>query len=151
MGFPVPIADPGPPLYAQPPNDIRSSTLTGLLLRDRYIYAYSRRCLLKMGGRFADTGSPVTIRAGFFRTSSIVTGNVIVVATGFDCTFTLQIGANAVTLTLGASFDSYRALKVGWVAASTLTPFAITLVGSPGRLYGLSVYEQRLDEADLPA
>lgn len=151
MGFPVPIADPGPPLYAQPPNDIRSSTLTGLLLRDRYIYAYSRRCLVKLGGRFADTGSPVTICAGDFRTSSIVTGNVVIVATGYDCTFALQIGAHAVTQTLNPGFDSYRALKVGWVSASTVTPFAIALVGSPGRLYGLAVYEQRLDEADLPA
>jgi hypothetical protein len=151
MGFSIPIADPGPPLYAQPPNDIRSSTLTGLLERDRFIYAYSRRCLVKVGGRFADTGSAVTISAGFCRASSIVTGNLVIVATGFDCTFAIQIGANAVAITLGAVFDSYRALQVGWVAANVGYPFAITLVGSPGRLYGLSVYEQRLDEADLPA
>jgi hypothetical protein len=151
MGFPVPTADPGPPLYAQPPDDIRSSTLVGLLERDRFIYAYSRRCLVKVGGSLADTGSPVTIRAGFCRTSSIVTGNVIVVATGFDCTFALQIGANSVTITLGGPFGSYRAIRTGWVAANVGYPFAVSLVGSPGRLYGLSVYEQRLDEADLPA
>jgi hypothetical protein len=151
MGFPIPIVDPGPPLYAQPPNDIRSSTLVGLLERDRFIYAYSRRCLVKLGGRFADTGSPVTIGAGFCRASPIVTGNVIVVATGFDCTFALQIGANAVSITLGGPFDSYRALRTGWLAPNVGYPFAVSLVGSPGRLYGLSVYEQRLDEADLPA
>lgn len=151
MGFPVPIADPGPPLYAQPPNDIRSSTLTGLLERDRYIYAYSRRCLVKVGGRFADTGPPVAINAGFCRPSSIVTGNVIVVATGFACTFALQLGANAVAITLGAGFDSYRAILSNWIMPNAGLPFAITLYGSPGRLYGLSVYEQRLDEADLPA
>ena len=151
MGFPIPIADPGPPLYAQPPDDIRASTMLGLLERDRWIYAFMRRGLVKVGGNVAAAGSPVTIHAGYFRTSSIVTGNVVVVATGYDCTFALQVGANAVTITLGAGFDSYRALKVGWVSASTVTPFAIALVGSPGRLYGLAVYEQRLDEADLPA
>lgn len=151
MGFPVPIVDPGPAQFTQPPNDIRKSTLATMLERDRFIYAYSRRCLVKVGGRFADTGAPVVIAGGNCRPSSIVTGNLIVVATGFDCTFALQVGANAVSITLGAGFDSYRALKLGWVAASTVTPFAITLYGSPGRLYGLSVYEQRLDEADLPA
>jgi hypothetical protein len=151
MGFPIPIADPGPPLYGQPPDNIRSSTLVGLLERDRYIYAYSRRCLVKVGGVVAEVGAPVGIRGGYCRTSSIVTGNLIVVATGFDCTFALQIGANAVAITLGAGFDSYRALKLGWVTGGAVLPFAITLYGSPGRLYGLAVYEQRLDEADLPA
>jgi hypothetical protein len=150
MGFPIPIADPGPPLYAQPPDDIRSSTLLGLLERDRWIYAFMRRGLVKVGGR-ASTVTPVGIHFGYFRTSSIVTGNVLIVATGYDCTILLQIGTNSVAITLGAGFDSYRALKVGWVTASTVTPFAILLGGSVGRLYGLSVYEQRLDEADLPA
>ena len=151
MGFPIPIADPGPPLYVQPPDEIRASTLVGLLERDRWIYAFMRRGLVKVGGNVAAAGPPAPIHGGFFRTSGIVTGNVVIVATGYDCTFSIQIGANAVAITLGAGFDSYRALKVAWVAASTLTPFAITLYGSPGRLYGLAVYEQRLDEADLPA
>ena len=151
MGFPVPIADPGPAQFTQPPNDIRKATLANMLERDRFIYAYSRRCLFKFGGRFADTGPAVVIAVGNCRTSSIVTGNIIVVATGFDCTFALQVGANVVSLTLGPVFDSYRAIKLGWVTASTVTPFALSLYGSPGRLYGLSVYEQRLDEADLPA
>lgn len=151
MGFPVPIFDPGPASFTQPPNDIRTATLANMLERDRFIYAYSRRCLVKVGGRPADTGPPLTIAVGNFRTSSIVTGNLIVVATGFDCTFALQVGANVVSITLGAGFDSYRALKLGWVAASTVTPFALSLYGLPGRLYGLSVYEQRLDQADLPA
>jgi hypothetical protein len=151
MGFPVPIADPGPPLYGQPPDNIRSSTLTGLLERDRYIYAYSRRCLVKVGGVVAEVGAPVQIRGGYCRTSSIVTGNVLVVASGYDCTVAIQIGANAVSIPLGPVFDTYRSMRMGWVTGGAVLGFAITLYGSPGRLYGLSVYEQRLDEADLPA
>lgn len=151
MGFPIPIGDPGAPLYTQPPDDIRASTLAGLLERDRFIYAYSRRCLVKIGGRVAEVAPPVAIHTGYVNTSSIVTGNVLVVATGYDCTVALQIGANAVSISLGPVFDSYRDMRMGWVVASTLTGFGITLYGSPGRLYGLAVYEQRLVPADLPA
>lgn len=150
MGFPIPVSDPGPPSYTQPPDEIRSDTLTGLLQRDRFIYATGRRCLVKCGGRVAESGAPVIIHAGEVNTSAVCTGKVWLVASGFDCTVGVVLGSGSVSFTLGAGFDTYAYLHVGWISAGSLESFAVSLYGSPGRLFGLAIYEERLPEALLP-
>lgn len=150
MPFPIPANDPGPAPYVLPPDNIRSDTLTALLSRDRFIFATSRRCLFKCCGRVAAAGAPAIVHVGYAETSSIVTGKVWIVATGYDCTVAIQIGANVQSITLGSGFAAYSALKVGWVSASAAFPYAVSLGAGPGRLYGLAVYEERLPEAALP-
>ena len=150
MAFPIPVSDPGPPSYTQPPDEIRGDTMRGLVERDRFIFATGRRCLFKCGGRVAASGSAVLIHAGVVRTSPLVTGNVWVVAAGYDCTIGLGLGSGSVTFTLGGTFDTYARLKVGWITASADVTYALTLYGDPGRLFGLAVYEERIPEALLP-
>jgi hypothetical protein len=150
MAFPIPASDPGSPLYTQPPDEIRSDTMRGLVERDRFIFATGRRCLFKCGGRVAESGSPVLIHAGVVRSSALVTGNVWVVASGYDCTFTLALGSGSVTETLLATFDTYTDLKTGWITAGADVTYSLTLYGDPGRLFGLAVYEERIPEALLP-
>jgi hypothetical protein len=150
MAFPIPVSDPGPPSYTQPPDEIRADTMSGLVERDRFIFATGRRCLFKCGSRIAPTGAPELRFAGVVRTSSLVTGKVWVVASGYDCTVTIALGSGSVTFTLGGPFDTYAQLLTGWITAGADVTYALTLYGDPGRLFGLAVYEERIPEALLP-
>lgn len=92
--FIVPIADPGPPQYLSFPNVIRASSISGLLQRDRFIVATSRRCLFscgKMSTTSAVFGNKYRVKT---RTSPTFAGNVNISVFGVNYDIEVEINGN---------------------------------------------------------
>jgi len=150
--FTVPIADPGSPQYISFPNSIRASAMEGLLQRDRFIVATSRRCLASFGyralGNIAFT-NPFRITT---RTSPTFSGNIDIVVFG-GAGYEIEVIAG-VTFTLGTiGAQSVIAGNTGWGpgAADQQITLRVRKTGvANSYIEGVYIIETALVEKELP-
>lgn len=152
--FIIPTSDPGAPSQQTYPDVIRGSTVEGFLLRDRFAYAYSRRILLSVPNYSTTDAGLVTVYGGFLYPMSLGTGNIWIVASGEKGTVDVQVGATTYSHTFGTSFSSWKLLVAGAITPGVAKSFQVKVTKTVGQsyvnLYGVSIYEERLTDADLP-
>lgn len=154
MGFAIPDLQPEPPANYLPPNIILAETMASVVVNDRFTFATRRRLLAST--TYFETLTTVT-RCWQFQAKTLPTssGNIVIAAVGKS----VEIEVSAVnagvstTLTFGLAFSGQVGYLAG-IAADAFEEFRIKV--TPNNLpttaivYGVSIFEQRLDEAELP-
>lgn len=151
--FVIPVDDPGAPRYQSFPDVIRGETMDVFLRRDRFVYATSRRLLFSVANYSTTSAGAVTVYQGYAKNSSILTGNLWIVGYAEKGTVTVTCGGTFAA-TYGVTAQTQSALVATSLAPNTWTAFTVSVTKTAGQpyvnLYGLAVYEERLDVADLP-
>jgi len=154
--FIVPVVDLGSPRYQTYPDNIRGDTVEGFLLRDRFVYATSRRLIWSVPYYFRQPTAAVIPFQGRATASFEVTGFVWIVARGVNGTIAVSYGTTVSTHLFGSTASTWAA-KVTAPSAfpNTTNTIFLTVTRTPGspspfQLYGLSVFEEVLSSADLP-
>lgn len=150
--FIVPTVDPGPPQYLSFPNSIRASSLSGLLQRDRFIVATSRRCLFSCGKM---TTTSAVYGANKFRattrTSPTFAGTVNISVFGVN--YDIEVEINGTTWLLSSTGAQTVIAAPTGVAADTETLVYVryrrNAVGASS-IEGIYIIETALLEKDLP-
>lgn len=152
--FIIPVADPGSPAYQTFPDVIRGTTVEGFILRDRWIYASSRRNLVSFPNYSTTAGGTVVVYGGYTKTSTPATGGLWIVGFGEKGSVALQINGTIYTHTFGVTASSWVQLVTPTYTLGSTIPYALTVTLTPGQpyvnLYGLAIYEQVLTSAQLP-
>jgi len=151
--FIVPTTDPGSPQYLSFPNSIRASAMEGLLLRDRFIVATSRRCLASVGRETFGSAVFSNRYRITTRTSPTFSGNIDIAVFG-GVNYEVEIIAG-VTFTLGTSGpQSVISGNTGWGpgAADQVITIRVRNTTGVGTKYisGIYITETALLEAELP-
>jgi hypothetical protein len=152
--FVIPTADPRAPGEQTYPDVVRGSTVEGFLLRDRFVYAYSRRTLISFPNYSTTASGAVDVYGGLLYPMSIGTGGVWIAAFGERGTVRVQIGSSVYTNTFGNPADAWLLNVSSAVTPGTPKSVYVRVTKTGGEpyvnLYGLSIYEERLTPADLP-
>ena len=152
--FVIPTSDPGAPRNQTYPDVVRGSTVEGFLLRDRFAYAYSRRILTSVPNYSTTATGNLSVYGGYLYPMTLGTGAVWIVASGEKGTVTVQIGTTNYTHTFGTSFSTWKLKVTGAVTPGVPKVFQVSVSKTAGQsfvnLYGVSIYEERLTDADLP-
>lgn len=149
--FIVPTVDPGPPQYLSFPNAIRASSLSGLLLRDRFIVATSRRCLFscgKMSTTSAVFGNKYRVKT---RTSPTFAGNVNISVFGIN--YDIEVEINGTTWLLSSTGAQTVIAAPTGVAADTETLVYVRYrrhAAGASSIEGIYIIETALLEKELP-
>jgi hypothetical protein len=152
MAFIVPAEEPPATTGLRAGDWIESSTLTSLVLRDRFLFATRRRLLASLPKVVTSAAALET--AYGFQAKMLATANGVMaigVTADDDCDVEVTTSYGSVTLTtggLGCIIDRIAGIPVS-------TWFGITVkvksnTGSPVTIYGINMQETILDAADLP-
>lgn len=151
--FIIPTNDPGSPRYQTFPEVIRGETMDGFLRRDRFVYATSRRLLFSVPNYSTTDAGAVIVYQGFAPLSAITTKKFWIVGYAEKGTVTVSLGGTWAA-TYGVTAEAKSALVTTTLFPNIYAAFTVTVAKTAGQpyvnLYGLSVYEQRLQTADLP-
>lgn len=155
--FIVPIVDPDSPRFQTFPDNIRGSTVEGFLLRDRFVYATSRRLIWSLPPIYRSSFAPAFVFQGSAVSSPYLTGNIWIVGRGGNGTITIDYGGTTINVFPNGVFPgtAWAAKVASTVLPNTTNNITISVTrtaGSPAAfgLLGLSVYEEILSSADLP-
>lgn len=154
MGFAIPDNQPAPPPNYLPPNLILAATLASVVENDRFTFATRRRLIASIP--FFQTATTVT-RAFEFTAKTLYTssGNIVIVCSGIKADITLNaINAGvSTTVSLGSTFSTAVGY-IGSVAPNAYEYFRIDIAPNNAPavavVNGIYIFEQRLDEAELP-
>jgi len=154
MGFAIPDLQPKPPVNYLPPNLILAETMASVVVNDRFTFATRRRLIASIP--YFQTATTVT-RAFEFSAKTLYTssGNIVIVCSGKNADVTLNaINAGvSTTVNLGATFEGVVGFISG-VAPDAFETFRIDIApnNAPAvaAVNGIYIFEQRLDEAELP-
>jgi hypothetical protein len=153
MGFTIPSAYPTPIANTGAPDVIRALTVDTILQRDRFIFAYKRRMLAALSPFFTSNTTTVDLAATLWVHNSQITFNrVVVVCYGLNADVTVYVNAVSTSQTLGAA-PAYFAvtLSPGWTNDTWVEiKVEVQANAANGGYYGLYIYEDHLQEADLP-
>lgn len=153
--FVIPVDDPGAPRQQTFPDVIRGETVDGFLQRDRFVFATSRRLLVSFPN-YSTTSSTATIAfQGQAPMSPIITSRFWIV--GYAEKGTVQIGLSGygtTTQVYGVTAEAKSDLINTALLGNAYVTYQVTVTKTGGQpyvnLYGLAIYEERLDEVDLP-
>lgn len=152
--FIVPVADPGSPFFQTFPDVIRGTTVEGFILRDRWIYASSRRNLVSFPNYSTTSAGAVPAYGGYTKTSTPATGGLVIVGFGEKGSVSLSIAGVPYTHTFPTTAASWIQLVTPTYTLGSTIPYALTVTKTVGEpyvnLYGLAIYEQVLTSAQLP-
>jgi hypothetical protein len=154
MGFAIPDNQPAPPPDYLPPNKILAATLASVVENDRFTFATRRRLLASIP--YFQTATTVT-RAFEFTAKTLYTssGNIVFVASGINADIELSavVAGDASTIDLGVTFETNVGFIAG-VAPDAYETFRIKITPNNAPevavVYGIYIFEQRLDAAELP-
>lgn len=151
--FVIPVDDPGSPRFQTYPDVIRGETMDGFLRRDRFVYATSRRLLFSVPNYSTTAAGAVVVYQGFAPLSPIATSKFWIVGYAEKGTVSVGLGGTW-SETYGTTAEAKSTLVTTALATNIWAAFTVTVTKTVGEpyvnLYGLSVYEERLDVADLP-
>ena len=153
MGFTIPAAYPTPIANTGAPDVIRALTVDTILQRDRFIFAYKRRMLASLSPFFTSNTTTVDLAATLWvHNSQITSDNVVVVCYGFDADVTVYVNAVSSSQTLGAAPSKIvDTIVPGWTDDTWVEiKVEVQANAANGGYYGLYIYEDHLQEADLP-
>jgi len=152
--FIVPVADPGSPAYQTFPDVIRGTSVEGFILRDRWIYASSRRNLVSFPNYSTTAAGAVAAYGGYTKTSLPATGGLYVVGFGEKGSVSLQINGTVYTYTFPTTAGAWVQLVTPTYTLGSTIPYALSVTKTVGEpyvnLYGLAIYEEQLTSAQLP-
>ena len=152
--FIIPTSDPDSPRQQTYPDVVRGSTVEGFLLRDRFVYAYSRRNLASFPNYSTTAGGLVSVYGVILHPMSIGTGGVWITGFAERGTVSVQIGANTYSNTFGDPADAWLLNVHVALTPGVATPCVVKVTKTVGEpyvtLYGLSIYEEHLTSAELP-
>lgn len=152
--FVIPTSDPGSPAYQTFPDVIRGTTVEGFLLRDRWIYASSRRNLVSFPNYSTTAGGTVVVYGGYTKTSLPTTLGLWIVGYGEKGSVALQINGTIYTHTFLNTPSPWVQLVTPTFTPGSTIPYALTVTLTPGQpyvnLYGLAIYEEVLTSGFLP-
>ena len=151
--FVVPTSDPGAPQHQNFPDVVRGPTIDTFLRRDRFVYATSRRLIATFSNYSTTAAGAVNVYQGYAKLSALATGKFWIVGYAEKGTVSVNLGGSWAH-TYGTTAAGYTQLVTTALTAGAWVPFLITVTKTAGQpyvnLYGLSIYEDRLAEADLP-
>jgi len=153
MGFTIPAAYPTPIANTGAPDVIRALTVDTILQRDRFIFAYKRRMLTSLSPFFTSNTTTVDLAAALWVHNSQITSNsVTVVCYGLNADVTVYVNAVSTSQTLGAAPANFVVtLSPGWTNDTWVEiKVEVQANAANGGYYGLYIYEDHLQEADLP-
>ena len=153
MAFTVPAEEPPATTGLRAGDWIESSTLTSLVLRDRFLFATRRRLLASLP-KIVTTASASYQVVYNFQAKMLPTANGVMaigVTASDDCNVRVYTSYGTTTLTTGGPgciIDRISGIPVS-------TWFAVVVevqsnTGSPVTIYGINMQETILDAADLP-
>ena len=153
--FTVSINDPGAPRLQTFPDVIRGETMDGFLRRDRFVYATSRRLLVSVPNYSTTAAGAVIGYRGQAALSEIITAKFLVVGYAEKGTVTVTLtGGWSLSQVYGTTAEGKSNVLSTTLAGNAYVSYQITITKTPGQpyvnVYGLSVYETRLLEVDLP-
>ena len=154
MGFVVPSSMPPVPRDMSAPAQIRASTMSGLLLRDRFTFATSRRALLQLWPIASVTSAAFVIIAGSkVRLLATSNGNVRITVSGTLIQVRVSMLLAGVTQTVSVPVGGGTA--VGILAGCTPGAMDTCIVEvrrttATGTLDGVWLDDQNLTAAQLP-
>lgn len=153
--FVIPVDDPGAPRHQSFPEVIRGETIDGFLRRDRFVYATSRRLLVSVPNYSTTAAGAVFVYQGVAPLSPIITGKFWIVGYAEKGSVTVTLsGGGSVTQVYGTTAETKSNLHTTSLFPNTYQFFQVAVTKTVGEpyvnLYGLSIYEERLDEIDLP-
>jgi len=153
MGFAIPSAYPAPIANTGAPDVIRALTVDTILQRDRFIFAYKRRMLASLSPFFTSNTTTVDLAATLLvHNSQITSNNVTVVCYGLNADVTVYVNGVSTSQTLGAAPANFVANIVpGWTNDTWVEiTVEVQANAANGGYYGLYIYEDHLQEANLP-
>ena len=153
--FVIPVDDPGAPRQQTFPDVIRGETVDGFLKRDRFVFATSRRLLVSFPN-YSTTSSTATIAfQGQAPMSPIITSRFWIVGYAEKGTVAIGLsGYGTTTQVYGVTAEAKSNLINTALLGNAYVTYQVTVTKTAGQpyvnLYGLAIYEERLDEIDLP-
>ena len=150
--FIVPVADPGPPPYLFFPNVIRASSIAGLLQRDRFIVATSRRCLFSCGSLSTTSNTHVNMYRVTTITSPTSSGAVNISTFGNNFDLEVEINGNIWNLSSSGA-QSVLAAPTGVPPNTPVLVYirlARAVAAGTGTVEGVYIIETALQEKELP-
>ena len=153
MAFTVPAEEPVATTGLRAGDWIESSTLTSLVLRDRFLFATRRRLLASLP-KIVTTASASYQTVYRFQVKMLPTANgimLVAVTASDDCNVRVAVPAGALvvsTLGPGCIIGSLTGLAPAtWIEVTVQVQ---SNTGSPVTIYGINMQEGILDAADLP-
>jgi hypothetical protein len=153
--FVIPVDDPGAPRQQTFPDVIRGETVDGFLQRDRFVFATSRRLLVSFPNYSTTSGSAIVVFQGQAPMSPIITSRFWIVGYAEKGTVAIALaGYGTTTQVYGVTAEAKSNLINTAFLGNAYVSYQITVTKTGGEpyvnLYGLAIYEERLDEIDLP-
>lgn len=153
--FTIPVNDPGAPRLQTFPDVIRGETMDGFLRRDRFVYSSSRRLLFSLPNYSTTAAGAVIVYKGYAPLSQIITGKFWIVGYAEKGTVDVALsGGGSVSQVYGTTAEGKSSFLSTGLLGNAYVAYQVTVTKTGGQpyvnLYGLSVYESRLNQVDLP-
>ena len=153
--FTIPVNDPGAPSLQTFPDVIRGPTMDGFLRRDRFVYATSRRLLVSVPNYSTTDAGAVIVYRGQAALSEIITAKFRIVGYAEKGTVTVALtGGWSASQVYGTTAEAKSTVLSTTLLGNAYVSYQITITKTAGQpyvnVYGLSVYESRLNQVNLP-
>jgi hypothetical protein len=152
MGFVVPAVLPPAPRDLTAPAKIRASTMSSLLLRDRFTFATARRSLLQLWPMPGITSAAfTTIALTRVRLLATSNGDVRITVAGFNIEVRISMVSAGVTVTVACASGAVIGVLSGCTPGAVDTCIIeIRRTVASGDLDGLWLDDANLTAGDLP-
>jgi hypothetical protein len=152
MGFVVPSVMPPVPRDMSSPARISASTMSGLLLRDRFTFATARRALLQLWPQSVSSAAFVVIASSKVRLLPTSNGTVRITVSGTDIQVRVSMVSAGVTQTVSLPIaGSAIGLLTGCTPGATDTCIIeVRRITATGVLNGLWLDDLNLNASQLP-
>jgi hypothetical protein len=153
MAFTVPSIEPSPTTGLVAGDWIEASTLTSLVLRDRFVFATRRRLIASLPKIVTTASASYQVAYGFYaKTLPTATDTILIgVTASDDVNVRVNIPLSSVAITTGGPgciIGSLTGVPINtWFSISVEVK---SNTGSPVTIYGINMQEAILEAADLP-
>ena len=153
--FVIPVDDPGAPRQQTIPDVIRGEMVDGFLKRDRFVFATSRRLLVSFPNYSTTSGAGTVVFQGQAPLSPLITTRFWIVGYAEKGTVAIGLtGYGTTTQVYGVTAEAKSDLINTVLPGNNYVTYQVTVTKTGGQpyvnLYGLTIYEERLKENDLP-